>query len=69
MTEISIVFIVSDCFFQDYMDDVHGKEINLQKTTVKIPGALRPRGSGGNQNIQTNPNQQNGEYSTVTPAE
>ncbi|XP_046357324.1 centaurin-gamma-1A-like isoform X11 [Haliotis rufescens] len=28
----------------DYMDDVHGKEIPLVHTTVKIPG-LRPRGS------------------------
>ncbi|XP_064618428.1 arf-GAP with GTPase, ANK repeat and PH domain-containing protein 1-like isoform X6 [Liolophura sinensis] len=28
----------------DYMDDVHAKEINLVRTTVKIPG-LRPKGS------------------------
>ncbi|CAF0773886.1 unnamed protein product [Brachionus calyciflorus] len=27
----------------DYMDDVHGKEIDLQKTTIKIPGANKPR--------------------------
>ena len=26
------------------MDDVHGKEINLLRTTVKVPGQ-RPRGS------------------------
>ena len=26
------------------MDDVHGKDINLLRTTVKIPGG-RPRGS------------------------
>ena len=25
------------------MDDVHGKEIQLQKTTVKVPGAMRSR--------------------------
>ncbi|KAH6930298.1 hypothetical protein HPB50_012546 [Hyalomma asiaticum] len=30
--------------FQDYMDDVHGKEIPLMHTTVKIPGQ-KPRGS------------------------
>ncbi|XP_036366332.1 arf-GAP with GTPase, ANK repeat and PH domain-containing protein 1 isoform X16 [Octopus sinensis] len=35
----------------DYMDEVHGKEINLVRTTVKIPG-LRPKGSRG---ISTNP--------------
>lgn len=33
------------------MDEVHGKEINLVRTTVKIPG-LRPKGSRG---ISTNP--------------
>lgn len=27
----------------DYMDDSHGKEIDLQKTTIKIPGAYKPR--------------------------
>lgn len=25
------------------MEDAHGKEIDLQKTTVKIPGANKPR--------------------------
>lgn len=25
------------------MDDAHGKEIDLQKTTIKIPGANKPR--------------------------
>jgi len=29
---------------QDYMDDVHGKEISLQYVTVKVPGQ-KPRGS------------------------
>ena len=29
---------------QDYMEDNHGKEIQLVQTTVKIPGQ-RPRGS------------------------
>ena len=27
----------------DYMEDSHGKEIELQKTTVKIPGSIKPR--------------------------
>lgn len=27
----------------DYMEDVHGKEIDLQKTTIKMPGANKPR--------------------------
>ncbi|XP_074653426.1 arf-GAP with GTPase, ANK repeat and PH domain-containing protein 1-like [Tubulanus polymorphus] len=27
----------------DYMDDVHGKEISLLRTTVKIPGMMKPR--------------------------
>lgn len=31
-------------FLQDYMEDVHGKEISLQYTTVKVPG-MKPRGS------------------------
>jgi Arf-GAP/GTPase/ANK repeat/PH domain-containing protein 1/3 len=31
-------------FWQDYMDDVHGKEISLQYVTVKVPGQ-KPRGS------------------------
>ena len=25
------------------MEDSHGKDIDLQKTTVKIPGAMKPR--------------------------
>ena len=25
------------------MDDSHGKEIDLQKTTIKIPGSNKPR--------------------------
>ena len=29
---------------QDYMEDNHGKEIKLVRTTVKVPGQ-RPRGS------------------------
>ncbi|KAL5010703.1 hypothetical protein ScPMuIL_013008 [Solemya velum] len=31
------------CNLHDYMDDVHGKEINLVHTTVKVPGQFRPR--------------------------
>lgn len=27
----------------DYMDESHGKEIDLQKTTIKIPGSNKPR--------------------------
>jgi len=30
--------------WQDYMDNVRGKEVSLLRTTVKIPGQ-RPRGS------------------------
>lgn len=30
--------------FQDYMEDVNGKEISLQYVTVKVPGQ-KPRGS------------------------
>lgn len=30
-------------FCQDYMDDVHSKEIVLIRTTVKLPGG-RPQG-------------------------
>jgi hypothetical protein len=30
--------------WQDYMDDVHGKEISLQYVTVKVPGQ-KPHGS------------------------
>lgn len=30
-------------FFQDYMQNVHGKEIDLLRTTVKVPGKRPPR--------------------------
>ncbi len=48
------------------MDDVHGKEINLIRTTVKIPGG-RPRGSHQTQqtHIKTNPNH-NGEMNNLS---
>jgi hypothetical protein len=29
--------------FQDYMQNVHGKEIDLLRTTVKVPGKRPPR--------------------------
>ena len=29
--------------FHDYENDVHGKEIILQRTTIKIPGSHKPR--------------------------
>jgi len=32
------------CCHQDYMSNVHGKEIPLQYVTVKVPGQ-KPRGS------------------------
>lgn len=35
--------ITTLCIPQDYMDDVHGKEIELIQTTVKIPGQNKPR--------------------------
>ena len=48
------------------MDDIHGKEISLIKTTVKIPGG-RPRGSSSMQQtqIKTNPNA-NGEMNNLS---
>lgn len=46
------------------MDDSHGKEINLMKTTVKIPGA-RPRGSMPTPQPKTNPNH-NGEMNNLS---
>lgn len=30
-------------FIQDYMQNVHGKEIDLLRTTVKVPGKRPPR--------------------------
>lgn len=30
-------------FTQDYMQNVHGKEIDLLRTTVKVPGKRPPR--------------------------
>ncbi|KAK2145956.1 hypothetical protein LSH36_644g01080 [Paralvinella palmiformis] len=39
----------------DYMDDVHGKEISLMHTTVKIPGQ-KPRGSRTQSESQVQPN-------------
>lgn len=38
----------------DYMDDSHGKEIDLQKTTIKIPGANKPRIGKSVLNLDTN---------------
>ncbi len=29
--------------FQDYMQNIHGKEIDLLRTTVKVPGKRPPR--------------------------
>ena len=39
--------------FQDYMDNVRGKEVSLLRTTVKIPGQ-RPRGSEAAKPTQSN---------------
>ncbi len=39
-TTILVVFSHS---LQDYMQNVHGKEIDLLRTTVKIPGKRPPR--------------------------
>jgi Arf-GAP/GTPase/ANK repeat/PH domain-containing protein 1/3 len=36
------------------MDDSHGKEIDLQKTTIKIPGANKPRIGKSVINLDTN---------------
>ena len=35
--------IIHPLLIQDYMEDSHGKEINLMQTTVKIPGQHKPR--------------------------
>lgn len=37
-------YIFNVSIFQDYMEDVNGKEISLQYVTVKVPGQ-KPRGS------------------------
>lgn len=36
------------------MDDIHGKEIDLQKTTIKIPGANKPRIGKSFLNLEAN---------------
>ena len=36
------------------MDDSHGKELDLQKTTIKIPGANKPRIGKSVVNLDTN---------------
>lgn len=36
------------------MDNSHGKEIDLQKTTIKIPGANKPRIGKSVQSSETN---------------
>lgn len=41
-------------FVKDYMDDIHGKEIDLQKTTIKIPGANKPRIGKSLLNLEAN---------------
>ena len=46
------------------MDDAHGKEINLVRTTVKIPGG-RPRGSVPAQ-PKTVPGSTNGEMNNLS---
>ena len=38
-------FVYENLLLQDYMEDIHAKEISLGHTTVKVPGILRPRGS------------------------
>jgi len=46
-----------NCGFQDYMDNVRGKEVSLLRTTVKIPGQ-RPRGSEATKPTQQSNGQQ-----------
>lgn len=36
-------YTISYFIFQDYMQNVHGKEIDLLRTTVKVPGKRPPR--------------------------
>ncbi|KAB7504114.1 Centaurin-gamma-1A [Armadillidium nasatum] len=50
----------------DYMEDVHGKDISLQYTTVKVPG-MKPRGSKvvGTENVTSDLNSLNLASSTL----
>ncbi|KAK7068967.1 Arf-GAP with GTPase, ANK repeat and PH domain-containing protein 3 [Halocaridina rubra] len=54
----------------DYMEDIHGKEISLQYTTVKVPG-MKPRGSkvvgGGAGGEQLNSDMQTLSIAASTP--
>lgn len=38
-----LLFTQTVCIVQDYMQNVHGKEIDLLRTTVKVPGKRPPR--------------------------
>lgn len=49
----------------DYMEDSHGKEIDLQKTTIKIPGAYRPRIGNNNKVAQVDPNKLNTDINSM----
>lgn len=48
----------------DYMDESHGKEIDLQKTTIKIPGSNKPR--IGKSLIQVDTNRINNEINLLS---
>lgn len=41
--ECTVCMTVCACALQDYMQNVHGKEIDLLRTTVKVPGKRPPR--------------------------
>ena len=49
---------------KDYMDESHGKEIDLQKTTIKIPGSNKPR--IGKSLIQVDTNRINNEINLLS---
>lgn len=40
---MSYRFVSYAVLLQDYMQNVHGKEIDLLRTTVKVPGKRPPR--------------------------
>lgn len=43
VSSFSLSRILKTSLFQDYENDAHGKEIILQRTTIKIPGSNKPR--------------------------
>lgn len=42
-SEFPVCLNLSICSFQDYSQNVHGKEIDLLRVTVKVPGKRPPK--------------------------